>query len=81
MALTNDEKSDEELTCRFKTDSRNLINFDPSPRKLHFNGLLFAEPVDWFLYDSHQKRNEACLLVINMVYTNCLTRCHASFLF
>ena len=33
MALTNDEKSDEELTCRFKTDSRNLMNFDPSTRK------------------------------------------------
>ena len=50
-------------------------------KNLHFNGLLFAEPVDWFLYDSHQKRNEACLSVINMVYTSCLTSCHASFLF
>ena len=28
MTLKNDEKSDEELTCRFKIDIRNLTNFD-----------------------------------------------------
>ena len=28
MTLKNDEKSDEELTCRFKIDVRNLTNFD-----------------------------------------------------
>ena len=33
MALKNDEKSEEELTCRFKLDMRNLMNFDSSTRK------------------------------------------------
>ena len=33
MTLKNDEKSEEELTCRFKIDMRNLTNFDPSTRK------------------------------------------------
>ena len=28
MTLKNDEKSEEELTCSFKTDTRNLVNFD-----------------------------------------------------
>ena len=30
MTLKNDEKSEEELTCRFKTDVRNLTDFDSS---------------------------------------------------
>ena len=30
MAMKNDSKFEEELTCRFKIDMRNLINFDPS---------------------------------------------------
>ena len=30
MALKNDEKSEEELTCCFKIDIRNLTNFDSS---------------------------------------------------
>ena len=33
MTLKNDGKSEEELTCRFKIDMRNLTNFDPSTRK------------------------------------------------
>ena len=33
MTLKNDEKSEEELTCRFKIDMRNLTNFDLSTRK------------------------------------------------
>ena len=28
MTLKNDEKSEEELTCRFKIETRNLTNFD-----------------------------------------------------
>ena len=31
--LKNDAKFEEELTCQFKTDKRNLTNFDPSTRK------------------------------------------------
>ena len=30
MAMKNDAKFEEELSCRFKTDMRNLMNFDPS---------------------------------------------------
>ena len=33
MTLKNDAKFDEELTCSFKIDMRNLKNFDPSTRK------------------------------------------------
>ena len=33
MTLKNDKKFEEELTCRFKIDIRNLTNFDSSSRK------------------------------------------------
>ena len=33
MTLKNDKKSEEELTCRFKIDIRNLTNFDWSTGK------------------------------------------------
>ena len=32
MAMKNDTKF-EELTCQFKTDMRNLTNFDPNTQK------------------------------------------------
>ena len=31
MTVKNDTKFEEELTCQFKIDMKNLINFDPSP--------------------------------------------------
>ena len=43
MTLTNDEKAEEELTCRFKTDTRILTNLTralKNLKNLHFNGLL-----------------------------------------
>ena len=33
MTLKNDKKFEKELTCQFKIDMRNLINFDPTTRK------------------------------------------------
>ena len=33
MKIKNDAKFEEELTCHFKTDMRNLMNFDPSTLK------------------------------------------------
>ena len=33
MTIKNNAKSEEELTCHFKTDMRNLTNFDLSTRK------------------------------------------------
>ena len=38
MTMKNDAKLEEELTCRFKTDMRNLTNFDPCTQ----NSLKFA---------------------------------------
>ena len=41
MAMKNDAKFKEELTCRFKIDMWNLTNFDPSTQKSQkLNGLL-----------------------------------------
>ena len=33
VAMKNEAKFEEELTCQFKIDMRNLTNFDPSTRK------------------------------------------------
>ena len=33
MTLKKDEKSEEELTCRFKINIRNITNFDSSTQK------------------------------------------------
>ena len=33
MTMKNDAKIEEELTCQFKIDMRNLTNFDPSTPK------------------------------------------------
>ena len=33
MAIKNDAKIEEEFTCQFKIDLRNLTNFDPSTQK------------------------------------------------
>ena len=33
MTMKSDEKLEEELTCRFKTDMRNLTNFDRGTQK------------------------------------------------
>ena len=37
MTMKNDEKSEEELTCQFKINMRNLTNFDASnPKSQNF---------------------------------------------
>ena len=46
MTLKNDEKSEEEWTCRFKIDIRNLMNLTrelESLENLHFNELLLTK--------------------------------------
>ena len=47
MAIKNDAKFEEELTCRFKIDMRNLTDFLTCAltnlRNLHFNGLIFTK--------------------------------------
>ena len=39
MKMKNDTKFEEELTCQFKIDIRNLTNFDSSNRKSQKFGL------------------------------------------
>ena len=47
MTMKNDAKFNEELTCSFKTDMRNLTNFltqaHESPKNVHFDGLLLTK--------------------------------------
>ena len=46
MTMKDDTKFEEELTCQFKIDRRNLTNFDPSTqnlKNLHFNRLLLTK--------------------------------------
>ena len=33
ITMKNDPKFEEELTCQFKIDTKNLTNFDPSTQK------------------------------------------------
>ena len=42
MKMTNDAKFEKKLTSQFKTDMRNLTNFDPSTRKSHKFALKWA---------------------------------------
>ena len=44
MTMTNDAKFEEELTCQFKIDMKNLTNLTgvlENLKNLRFNGLLF----------------------------------------
>ena len=34
MRMKNGAKFDEDLTCQFKIDMRNLMNFDPTTQKI-----------------------------------------------
>ena len=43
MTNLNDEKSEKELTCRFKMDIRNLTRELESLKNLNFNGLLLTK--------------------------------------
>ena len=46
MTMKNDAKFEEELTCHFKVDLRNLTNLTRAPESLknfHFNVLLFSK--------------------------------------
>ena len=46
MTMNNDTKFEEELTCQFKTDMKNLTNFDPTLKKLkklQGNGLFLTK--------------------------------------
>ena len=42
MTMKNNTKFEEELTCQFKMDIRNLTNFDLSTRKFQTSALQWA---------------------------------------
>ena len=43
MTMKNDTKFEEESTCQFKIDMRNLMNFEPSTRKSKIFALLWGD--------------------------------------
>ena len=45
MTLNNAETLEEELTCRFKIEMRNLTNFDPSTQKSQNFSLPFEQNI------------------------------------
>ena len=54
MTMKNDTKIEEELTCRFKIDMRNWMNFDPSTRPKYimlelkkYRGVIFHDTEEW----------------------------------
>ena len=49
MTMKNDAKFEEELTCEFKIDMRNLTNFEPSTRKsqISFLSKISFQKVKW----------------------------------
>ena len=49
MTMKSDEKFEEELTCCFNIDMRNLTNFDPSTRKSQKFSLLWT-PFEQSIY-------------------------------
>ena len=65
MAIKNDAKFEEELTCQIKIDIENLTNFDPCTRNLknlHYNMLLLTK-----VYNVWAKSTEElCLMVLNI---------------
>ena len=42
MTMRNNAKFEEDLTCRFKIDIKNLTNFDPRTQKSHKFALSWA---------------------------------------
>ena len=67
MTIKNNAKIEEELTCQFKIDMRNLTNFDPSTRKSQkfalCEGLLLTK-----VYNIRVKKSieELCLMAVKI---------------
>ena len=58
MTIKNDAKFEEELTCQFKIDMRNLTNFELSTWKsqnLHFNWLLLTKVYNLWAKESTEE--------------------------
>ena len=66
MRMKNDAKFEEDLTCQFKIDMRNLTNFDPSTQNLenlHFNWLLLTNTYNVWAKKSAE---ELCLIELKI---------------
>ena len=66
LTMKNDAKFEEDLTCQFIIEMRNLTNFDPSTQKsqnLHLNGLLLTK-----VYNDRAKNSteELCLTALKI---------------
>ena len=65
MTLKNDEKSEEELTCRFKIDIRNLTNFNSKTLKSQKFTLKWAA-FDQIICLSYKSTEELCLIALKI---------------
>ena len=63
MTMKNDAQFEKELNCHFKTDMRNLTNFDPNTPKFKKIGLL------WPKYVCAKKSTEELCLMEIKIYT------------
>ena len=56
MTVKNDAKFEEELTCRFKTDMRNLANFDSTFKSLKICTLMGSFWTEYILFELKKYR-------------------------
>ena len=65
MTLKNDEKSEEKLTCHFKINIRNLMNFDSRTRKSQkfytFMGCFWP---NYIMFELKEYFEELCLIAL-----------------
>ena len=69
MAMKNDTKIEEELTCRFEIDMRNFINFDLSTQKSK-RTFFYLAPCDQSIYCLSYKSTEELSFVALKSYGN-----------
>ena len=66
MCHDNEEsyKNEEQLTCRFKIDMRNLTNFDPSPGKSKTFALKLAPLTKVYKFQAKKGTKELSLMTL-----------------
>ena len=63
--MQNDAKFEEELTCRFKIDMRNLTNFDSSTRKSQKFTIEWAPFIQGRKCMRLKLKDELCVMTMN----------------
>ena len=66
MTMKNCAKFGEELTCQFKIDMRNLMNFDWSTQKAQKFALSWAAFDQSISFLSYKSTEELCLIALNI---------------